>query len=242
MFRKTFWTDQRQGKSRTEQQRDRERMRIMVFGHNTNLKVGNLTFHLQTEDRGASHALIDTTVYYHGRVLHRRTNNYFDLLPLNEDSEQALKLRLDEQHRTVIEEIRSGKLQLSIPPLVDAAHPAEQPVAGTAAQPLQAAEPRRLLLELTNAKSWLSGKHAKLQVSVREPGGEPVLGAQIKVEIEGSENGDAHLGQTGAQGQAQIEFDMPLINGPEAALVIHAENSAGKGQLRFALRTKPRVA
>lgn len=213
----------------------------MVFGHNTNLKVGNITFHLQTEDRGESHALIDTTVYYHGRVLHRRTNNYFDLLPLNEDTEQALKLRLDEQHRAVIEEIRSGALQLSIPPLVDASHPAAQPVPGNAAEPRQASEPRKLLLELTNAKSWLSGKHAKLQVSVREQSGEPVLGAQIKVEIEGSENGTAHLGQTGAQGHAQIEFDMPRISNPEAALVILAENSASKGQLRFALRAKPRV-
>jgi hypothetical protein len=217
-------------------------MRIMVFGHNTNLKVGNLTFHLQTEDRGESHALIDTTVYYHGRVLHRRTNNYFDLLPLTEDSEQALKLRLDEQHRTVIEEIRSGALQLSIPPLVDASHPAEQSVPGNVAPQQPASEPRKLMLELTNAKSWLTGKHAKLQVSVREQSGEPVLGAQIKVEIEGSENGTAHLGQTGAQGQAQIEFDMPRVNGPEAALIIHAENPTGKGQLRFALRAKPRVA
>ncbi len=214
----------------------------MVFGHNTNLKVGNITFHLQTEDRGESHALIDTTVYYHGRVLHRRTNNYFDLLPLNEDSEQALKLRLDEQHRAVIEEIRSGALQLSIPPLVDASHPAEKQVPANAAQPQLTVEPRKLLLELTNAKSWLSGKRAKLQVSVREESGQPVLGAQIRVEIEGSENGTAHLGQTGAQGQAQIEFDMPRISSAEAALVIHAENSSGEGQLRFALRAKPRVA
>lgn len=224
------------------QRRDRELTQIMVFGHNTNLKVGNITFHLQTEDRGESHGLIDTTVYYHGRVLHRRSNSYFDLLPLNEDREQALKLRLDEQHRTVIEEIRSGALQLSIPPLVDASHPAEKPVPANAAQAQQATERRKLQLELTNAKSWLSGRHAKLQVSVREENGQPVLGAQIRVEIEGSENGTAHLGQTGAQGQAQIEFDMPRINSQEAALVIHAENSSGEGQLRFALRAKPRVA
>jgi len=214
----------------------------MVFGHNTNLKVGNLTFHLQTEDRGEAHALIDTTVYYHGRVLHRRTNNYFDLLPMNEDRQQALKLRLDEQHRTVIEEIRSGALQLAIPPAVDASHPAEQAAAGQANQPQPANEPRKLMLELTNSKSWLSGKHARLQVSVREQNGDAVLGAQVKVEIEGSENGSARLAQTGPQGQALIEFDMPRISSSEAALVIHAEDRGGQGQLRFALRPKPRVA
>jgi hypothetical protein len=214
----------------------------MVFGHNTNLTIGNITFHLQTEDRGESHALIDTTVYYHGRVLHRRTNNYFDLLPMNEDRQQALKLRLDEQHRTVIEEIRSGELQLAIPPAIDALHPAEPPPAGQHEPSQPPTEPRKLLLELTNAKSWLSGKHAKLQLTVRELGGDPVLGAQIRVEIEGSENGTPLQGQTGALGHAQIEFDMPRITGPEPALVIHAENHTGKGHLRFALRAKPRVA
>src|SRR5438876_11139648 len=73
----------------------------MLFGHNSNVKAGDTTYHVQTEDRGTTNALIDTTVYFHGRVLHRRTNNYFDLLPLNPDTEQALKLRLDEQHHTV---------------------------------------------------------------------------------------------------------------------------------------------
>ena len=92
----------------------------MVFGHNTNLKLGDITFHVQTEDRGVAHAMIDTTVYFHGRVLHRRTNNYFDLLPLDDDRERALKLRLDDQHQTVIEEIRSGLLLLKLPGVPDA--------------------------------------------------------------------------------------------------------------------------
>ena len=87
----------------------------MLFGHNTNVKAGDTTYHVQTEDRGTTNALIDTTVYFHGRVLHRRTNNYFDLLPLNPDNEQALKLRLDAQHRGVVEEIRTGALLLSLP-------------------------------------------------------------------------------------------------------------------------------
>lgn len=214
----------------------------MVSGHNTNLRVGNIIFHVQTEDRGEAHTLIDTTVYYRGRVLHRRTNNYFDLLPLNEDRQQALKLRLDEQHRTVIEEIRCGALQLAIPPAVDVTHPAAQASPGQPQQPPTGSEPRKLLLELTNAKSWLSGKRAMLLISVRDQNGEPVLGAEIKVEIEGSENGSACLAETGAQGHALIEFDMPRIASPEAALVIQVEDHGDQAQLRFALRAKPRVA
>jgi hypothetical protein len=38
--------------------------REMLFGHNTNVTVSGTAYHVQTEDRGISHALIDTTVYF----------------------------------------------------------------------------------------------------------------------------------------------------------------------------------
>jgi len=223
----------------------------MVFGHNTNIKMGAVTFHVQTEDRGEYHGLIDTTVYYQGRVLHRRTNNYFDLVPLDEDREQALKLRLDEQHRAVLEEIRSNKLQLAIPQAASAAAVAPKPVVSAAevvaaensTTPVSAAVavPRRLSLELVNAKSWLAGKHATLQISVREEKGDLVHGAQVSVEVDGSAEPFARSGETGLYGQVTIEFDMPRITGGEAAIVINAKEGSGSGHLRFALRAKPRV-
>src|SRR5260370_49939 len=40
----------------------------MRFGHNSNVTIGEVLYHVQTEDRGATHALIDTTGYYGGRV------------------------------------------------------------------------------------------------------------------------------------------------------------------------------
>lgn len=250
----------------------------MVFGHNTNIKLGGVTYHVQTEDRGVSHALIDTTVYFHGRVLHRRTNNYYDLLPLNEDSEQALKLRVDEQHRTVLEEMRDGTLQLGLPPaaLTQAAaapatqepaqEPAQEPVQEPVQEPAQepttneappeaeevpvapraeevpvVREPRKLLLELLNAKSWLSGKQAHLQVAVKEDDGRSVAGARVLVAIEGAAEPQLYEGVTGETGTAAVQFEMPRITGPEAALLLRAEMPDGSGHLRFALRAKQRV-
>jgi hypothetical protein len=210
---------------------------FMLFGHNTNLKLGSFVFHVQTEDRGETHALIDTTVYYRGRVLHRRTNTYFDLLPMNEDRQQALRLRLDDQHRSVMEEIRSGALQLILPE--DAPKPKSQ--AKVSAQTAVSA-PRNLVLELANANSWLSGKRAKLQVMVRDADGAAVSAAKVKVDVEGSDGGVTHVGQTGAQGMTLIEFDLPRITSAEAAMVLSAETASGKGYLRFALRAKPRLA
>ena len=35
----------------------------MIFGHNTNVSLGQTTYHVQTEDAGITSALIDTTVF-----------------------------------------------------------------------------------------------------------------------------------------------------------------------------------
>jgi hypothetical protein len=210
----------------------------MVFGHNTNVTLGTIVYHVQTEDRGASHALIDTTVYYRGRVLHRRTNSYFDLLPLDGDREQALKLRLDEQHRTVLEEMRAGVIQLSIPRVEG---PAGEDIAIPPEPPAKAEVTRKLRIELTNAKSWLMGKRASLQISVNEENGEPAAGAKVEAQIEGSVEPRVHEAEAGDSGLAQIEFEMPRIGSGEAALAIRAVKQDGEGHLRFALRAKPKV-
>ena len=200
----------------------------MLFGHNSNVKAADTTYHVQTEDRGTTNALIDTTVYFRGRVLHRRTNNYFDLLPLNPDREQALKLRLDEQHRSVVEEIRTGALALALPQ--------EERVSSPAGSP-----PGILSLELINAKTWLSGKHALLQIAVRNEAHQATGGAIVTVRVDGATDVTEFSVQTGDFGHAQFEFDMPRLAGAEPALVIEASHGNAKGQLRFQLRSKPRV-
>jgi hypothetical protein len=219
---------------------------MMVFGHNTNLKLGSNTLHVQTEDRGATHALIDTTVYFQGRVLHRRTNNYHDLLPMNEDNQQALKLRVDEQHRTVLESIRSGELQLAIPQPTSASANAapghlHQAGANSEKPPAAVVPPPKLVLELLNARSWLSGKQATLHVAVKEEGGAFIPGASLTAEIEGSAGHPPYSSQTGNDGQATILFEMPKLTGAEPALVIRADAKNASASLRFSLRAKPRV-
>jgi hypothetical protein len=206
----------------------------MLFGHNTNVNVGDTTYHVQTEDRGATNALIDTTVYFHGRVLHRRTNNYFDLLPLNSNSEQALKRRLDQQHGAVIEELRAGRLLLPLP------QETKSPAGANASN--AASVPKVLTLVLINSKTWLAGKRATLDVSVQSrESGEALNHARIVARIEGAADSNEFKTETGIDGRALLEFDMPRIAGAEPALVIEAFHGDAKGQLRFQLRARPRV-
>jgi hypothetical protein len=203
----------------------------MLFGHNTNVTVGNVTYHVQTEDRGPGHALIDTTVHCRGRVMHRRINTYADLLPLDPDREQALRLRLDEQHRAVIDEMRSGALHL--PPLPP--EPPQRP-----AHPEADAPPTHLKLELLNAGSWLRGKNASLQILVRDASSHTIPGAHVAVRVEGGSGPVEFLATSDAQGRADMEFEMPRLAG-DAALLISGSYGTAYGQLRFSLRAKPKV-
>lgn len=202
----------------------------LIFGHNSNVTIDTDTVHVQTEDRGVSTALIDTTVHWKGRVLHRRTNNYQDLLPLDAGKEATLKARVDEQHRTVIEELRSGGLQLTIPKSTTAA-PASGPVVASA--PV-------LKVDLTNARTWLSGRNATLQLLVRDGAGNPVASATAKARVEGAAAAFESTAETSPGGIATLQFEMPKLSGEEPALVIEVSHNGAKGSLRFQLRAKPK--
>ena len=206
----------------------------MAFGHNSNVTIAGDTYHVQTEERGAAQALIDTTVYLRGRVLHRRTNSFSDLLPLNSDREQALKLRVDTQHRSVVDEIRSGKLKLSGGNGGKAAAPQTTVGASaTAGSDLQ--------LELLNAKTWLTGKHASLRIAVNDHANKPVEHATVMARVEGAAQPAGFSAETGSLGRTNLEFEMPSLVGPEVALVLEASKGKARARLRFQLRAKPRV-
>jgi hypothetical protein len=208
----------------------------MLFGHNSNVTVGADVVHVQTEDRGGGHGFIDTTVHWHGRVLHRRTNNYSDLLPLDGEKESTLKARLDDQHRAVIEEIRTGALKLTFP-APPVAPQKQVPLAPNTRPPAPAA----LKVELMNAKSWLSGRQATLHLMVRDAAGHAVAGAATKVRVQGAEGPAEFSTLTANDGGATLQFEMPKLSGPEIALVIEASRDGAKGHLRFQLRAKPRA-
>jgi len=210
----------------------------MLFGHNTNVVLDGITYHVQTEDRGANHAVIDSTVHCRGRVMHRRTNTYADLLPLDGEREQALRIRLDEQHRMVIEEMRSGTLHLPPPPPEP---PRRGAAPATTPAPAQPPAPTHLKLELLNARSWLQGKNASLQILVRDASSNLVSGANVTVRVDAASGPVEFLASSNDGGRADLEFEMPRLAPGEVMLVIQAGHGSAQGQLRFTLRAKPKV-
>ncbi len=219
----------------------------MLFGHNSNVKVGETVYHVQTEDRGTSHAIIDTMVYQSGRVLHRRSKSYGDLLPINADREETLKQRVSEQHNAVLEELRSGALKLAqhVAPVAAAkpsAHGQQSDGKPADTALLAAAASHSLALRLLNASTWLAGKRATLQICVfQKSDGIRIAGAQVTARIEGAAEPAQFSTATGLDGSAQLAFDMPRLAGSECALVIDAAHGKDHASLRFQLRAKPKV-
>jgi hypothetical protein len=75
----------------------------MIFGFNTDVKVGDSVYHVQTEDRGPKRPEIDSVVYYKGQILDRRLTRY----PPGAMPEQIKEL-VTKQHRVLVDSLKSG--------------------------------------------------------------------------------------------------------------------------------------
>jgi hypothetical protein len=196
----------------------------VIFGFNTDVRVGKQVYHVQTEDRGPTNPVIDTTIYTGGRVVHKRANSYREFLESAEFNEAALRERLELQHRGIIEELRRGDLQFSVPD----AQPAVPRTEG-------------IIVQLLNPASWLSKGTATLKVGVRTKGEEqPVAGAHVQVSVTAADGPLSFAAPTDADGQAEISFPMPRSAAGGTELVIRAAAAPHEDEIRYQLRPKPK--
>jgi hypothetical protein len=163
------------------------------------------------------------------------------LLPLDAEREERLKHRVSEQHHAVLEELRTGGLKLAQSAAKVPAAKTSGNATGKAAAPDGPAHDS-LALELLNAKSWLSGHRAALQVRVsQKANGAAVSGAGVTARIEGATEPAQYSTATGLDGKAQLAFDMPRLAGGDCALAIEASHGAAHARLHFQLRAKPKA-
>ena len=195
----------------------------MIFGFNTDLRVGDAVYHVQTEDRGDLNPVIDTTIYAKGRILHRRVSSYKDFRESPEFNDMALRQRLEEQHRAIIDELRAGTLAF------------DQPAPTTAAAGVQ--------VQLLNPASWLAAGTATLKLEVKEKGSGELLGdVAIQVTLSGAQGPVNFAGRTGHDGRAELAFPLPRLGPGGTDLVIRASCSEGEDEIRYSLRPRARLA
>jgi hypothetical protein len=197
----------------------------MSSGFNTDVRVGDQVFHVQTEDRGPSHPVIDTTVYQSGRVLHRRSSNYEQFAASAEFSADALRQRVEDQHRLVIEDLRAGSLGAE--------------VAAAIGKPNHAGG---IQVQLLNPGSWLSAGNVSLDLEILSRlDRQPQAGAQVEASIEGALRDSQHAGKCDDRGRVRIQFPLPQLGKGDLALVIFARAEAGDDELRFTMRSRAKT-
>ncbi|MFQ5696503.1 MAG: hypothetical protein ACE5HB_10980 [Terriglobia bacterium] len=196
-----------------------------VFGFNTDVKVGKLLFHVQTEDRGAGNPVLDTTIYVKGRVLAKRGTPYQDFLASPDFNEAELHAMLEKQHKEIIDEVRTGTLpELALLP--------------------QQAEAGGLHVQLTNPATFLRGTTASLEVVVTEgKENKPVPRATVRVLLHtGTPNPVSFETATDPAGKATLQFPLPRLGPGGAEMILQASTPSAQDEIKYTLRTKPKEA
>jgi hypothetical protein len=202
----------------------------MNFGFNSNVRVGDATYHVQTEDRGASHPFLDTVVYLAGRVIYKRSTGYEKFASGMEAANLSQKLHehLSQQHRDVIAGLEAGTL------------------------PMNSKEKRELAVEiadtqhgldlrLLNPRGCFAAGDVNLEIELSDGNAkQPVGGATVEVCLE-HENQRIPCAEasTDAKGCAALKFPMPSNAAEGSSLLVRATHGARTGELRFRLKSKP---
>ncbi|HEY4877514.1 MAG TPA: hypothetical protein VIH97_00175 [Candidatus Acidoferrales bacterium] len=196
----------------------------MSSGFNTDIKVGEHVFHVQTEDRGPHHPAIDTLVYQSGRILHRKSSNYEQFAASPAFTPEDLRCQVEDQHRSVIELLRSGALDAEI---------------AAAELASQATRLPAIQIQLLNPGSWLSAGRVSLELEIsRRADKLPQSGARVDATIEGALRDGTHSAQSDDQGRAKIQFPLPPLGKGDLALVIQAKADTAQDEIRFSMRTR----
>lgn len=82
----------------------------VITGFNTDVVHNGVTYHVQTEDKGADSPLILSLVYERGTILAAKRSSYEDLVKEGLD-EKALGERLKRQHKLICAAIRAGRIE-----------------------------------------------------------------------------------------------------------------------------------
>jgi len=203
----------------------------MNFGFNSNVRVGEAMYHVQTEDRGPSHPFLDTVVYAAGRVIYKRSTSYEKFARGTEAAALAKKLheRLSQQHRDVIAELEAGTLAIhgkeKAPPVAE-----DGDTHGG------------FDVRLLNPKSWFAAGNVILEIELCEKNSQKrVGGADVEACLEHDKQRiPCAEVRTNTKGCATLKFPMPANVTEGSSLVVRATDVSRYGELRFRLKSKPR--
>jgi hypothetical protein len=177
-----------------------------IFGFNTDTKVGDTVYHVQSEAR-ENDLLLQTQVFVKGHCIGKRASSYAERTVQPGFSIELMHELLKAQHRMMLEAVRESRAEALF-------------CSDGAVQDVNAGG---MAIQWTNATEVFAGDKAVLKLIITRLG-EPVDGALVTSRT--SFEPDAHIhsqGMSETDGKADIEIELPVPpTGNETPVLIRA--------------------
>ena len=82
----------------------------MIFGFNTDVKVGDTVYHVQSEARKADQ-LLQTQVFVRGRCIGKKATSYAEHSSSTDFNDDRMHEMLKSQHKTILEAVRESRVE-----------------------------------------------------------------------------------------------------------------------------------
>lgn len=139
----------------------------MIFGFNTDVKVGDTVYHVQSEARKADQ-LLQTQVFVRGRCIGKKATSYAEKVSSPEFNDDRMHEMLKSQHKTILEAVRENRAE----GLLEKSDSGRIPAAASSSNGGE------LSLTWDNAHSVYKENNLHLLFTVTESG-KPVTGATL---------------------------------------------------------------
>ena len=234
----------------------------MLTGFNTDIDFDGVTYHVQTEDRGSANPLIESLVYVKGEILATRRTEYSDLLDAGAEM-PSIQILMERQHRTIVDAIRAGRIDLlTEPPVgrasdttvsrrspatakpgvgpIDALKLAEKSLDEVIADWLaEQQHEERVRLRVLGGDDLIFGAPFSLQVYIQTtPGEAPVAGAHAAVRFLSTVMKPTKLaeGTSDDSGAVELKGTIPNLEKGQGLLVVSVQHARGNDEVKFLVR------
>jgi hypothetical protein len=192
----------------------------MIFGFNTDIKHGDTVYHVQSEAR-ENELTLQTQVFVRGRCIGKRAVSYADKRAEEGFNDQKNEQMLRDQHRTVLDAIRDGK--------VDG-------ILDKRDTPETLATIKELDVEWLNANSVYNDRSLLMQFRVTE-GGTAVPGARLTFRFARNDAAPFYTQViTDAGGKAELRVEVDESGLPDSSVLVQAAHAGRSATRKFRLR------
>ena len=184
---------------------------MTIFGFNTDVKQGDMVYHVQSEAR-QNDLLLQTLVFVKGQCVGKHTVSYARQVSQPEFSTEAIHELLKTQHKSVLDAIQQGRVESVLG-------------SGTEVQDVGGSG-----LSLQWSMAQANGGSVAVSFRVAD-GGQPATGAEVVVRGVVASDGELARGATDATGA--VELSLPLTEEVTArgAVMVEARHQ-GKSAMR----------